>query len=344
MRNKENILERVPDSFAVYLDQYDWPSAYRVEMEESGMNNTTRMVYCGHERYVLRVYDNHKDHAKVQLEHTVLRELAKQKASILIPVPVMNRSGHTVTAAPDGKLAALYRYIEGKRPMPALDQHVAGLGQASGRLVDALSRLSIHLTPVYSAYYELGDNYGYLTEDKLEAALLNSSSLQQLQPIRKRLSVERTHLIRSYDRLKAMPHQWIHGDIVFTNAIAQGERVIGLLDFEFCTRDLRAMELAVVLPEFIHEDLEQTLHKMELFIAGYGIHAKLTGPELELLPDLIKLRMLDVYLHFAGRLLEGLDDAAVWEGQIKRAAYVCDWVNQHRERLGRLFQVHLLGG
>jgi homoserine kinase type II len=67
----------------------------------------------------------------------------------------------------------------------------------------------------------------------------------------------------------------------------------------------------------------------------------LSGEELNLLPELVKLRMMDVFLHFAGRLLEGLDAEEVWEGQIRRASFVIAWLDEHRGRLDALFDRYL---
>jgi Ser/Thr protein kinase RdoA (MazF antagonist) len=41
--------------------------------------------------------------------------------------------------------------------------------------------------------------------------------------------------------------QVIHGDLHFLNVMVEGDKVSGLLDFEFCVYDWRVMELAVAL-------------------------------------------------------------------------------------------------
>ena len=42
------------------------------------------------------------------------------------------------------------------------------------------------------------------------------------------------------------PKQLIHGDLHYDNVLVEADKVSGLLDFEFCAYDWRAMELAVI--------------------------------------------------------------------------------------------------
>jgi Ser/Thr protein kinase RdoA (MazF antagonist) len=48
-----------------------------------------------------------------------------------------------------------------------------------------------------------------------------------------------------------------------------GDQVSGLLDFEFCAYDWRAMELAVALSKYVGEDAPLPL--INDFVAGYAV-------------------------------------------------------------------------
>lgn len=321
-----------------YLGQYDWPGPWEAYAAESGMNNTTRMITCGNARFVLRIYDNHKDNNKVLLEHAILAALAAAPPSgILVPMPVRNQAGGTVTIGPEDKLAALYHYIPGERTTAARPAHVTGLGIATGMLTQALARIEMPLQPIYQPYYQLEDEYCELGSDRLLVLAQENEQLYAQVPLLEHLQSERLAMAMLTPEMNRLPIQWIHGDLVFNNALASGDEVIGILDFEYCTQDLRAMELGVVLAEFIRPDPEHTLQQMKHFIDGYRKEVTLLPGEIALLPALIKLRMLDVWLHFAHRFMEGLDEAEVWSGQITRAAEVCQWVNTNEHKLLRLF-------
>lgn len=139
-----------------YLQQYKLAGDYEVMEEEGGKNNTTRMVYSGMERYVLRIYDNHKDIAKVRFEHQVLLELNAHTLDFEIPQPVRNIYGDTVSSGEEGKLAAVYAYLEGERPDRLRESHISGLGQACGNVSRALGSCICRISLIYAVLCAAG--------------------------------------------------------------------------------------------------------------------------------------------------------------------------------------------
>ncbi|QHW34548.1 phosphotransferase [Paenibacillus rhizovicinus] len=334
------MMNQTDGKYAVIVNRYAFPEPVRIEREDSGMNNTTRMIYAGDERYVLRVYENHRDEAIVSLEHAVLSELNKAGLSFRVPAPAANFDEATVTRTPEGKLAAVFSYIEGVRPAIAVASHIEGLGRAAGELTRKLGELHAlsAFKPVYQPYYEFEETHAAM---HVEAIRCLSSKLpltsEQEEKVESLLAA-RNRLTALIARFKELPRQWIHGDIVFANALAAGKSIVGLLDFEFCTVDARAMELAVVCAEFPCEDDALSLERISLLCKGFGSQFRLENEEIAALPDLIQLRMIDVWLHFAGRLAEGLDGEEVWIRQIERISFVCDWVERNRAQLHTAFQ------
>ena len=146
----------------------------------------------------------------------------------------------------------------------------------------------------------------------------------------------------SLGRLQALglPRQLVHADLHYDNVLcdeASGE-VTGLLDFEFCAFDWRAMELAVSLskyadrpddalgesrrplplsrfPLFLSSALslrlltpsDKLVEVFEQFAAGYGAHCRLQAREAEAMPALIALRVLSNVVYFVGRAAAGED-------------------------------------
>lgn len=66
----------------------------------------------------------------------------------------------------------------------------------------------------------------------------------------------------------------IHGDLHYDNVMVVGDDVSGLLDFEFCAYDWRAMELAVALSKWVCARESITGHNG----AGWG-HVGLSSME-----------------------------------------------------------------
>lgn len=140
---------------------------------------------------------------------------------------------------------------------------------------------------------------------------------------------------QSVERMLALnlPQQIIHGDLHYDNVLCDDETgdVTGLLDFEFCTRDWRAMEVAVCLSKYVGEDDPFPL--VDSFIDGYCEHGELTEEECRGLPDMINLRVLSNCVYFVGRALSGQDTIASLTTRADMYAQRVLWVNDNKDRI-----------
>lgn len=324
---------RVHTEFDTYLERYTLEAPCEVEHKESGMNNTTRMIKSGSGRYVLRIYNNHKDADIARLEHEVLEQLSRQALPFQVPEPVRNKLGETVSVAEDGTLSALFRYIEGERPSAGNPAQILSLGRTAAQLTCALSRIAPIGKPLYSPYYELESTYSEMDE----AAFLRLSGRSEELKARRagfdRLHAERRRLLAECEALSRLPKQWIHGDLVLNNTVVRGDEIAGVLDFEFTTVDVRPMELAVIAADLIKAENPSFAEKVKTLLRGYLQSFPLPEEELVSLPLLMKLRFLDVALHFAVRLRDGLDGSDVLCGIIDSSDYGCCWINEHWEEM-----------
>lgn len=327
---------------APLIDQYPFHAEWTIVPGDSGMNNTTLMIKAGDERFVLRVYNNHRDAEIVSLEHQVLTALDKQQSEFQVPVPVRNRAGETVSRTQDGALAAMYRYIPGVRPTAHNKEHIRSLGETAAKLSNALAALTITQKPIYDPYYLLEETYSPLIMEELPVIMQSSELLTARAELAAAIAKQLKRLSDVLIALKELPHQWIHGDLNLSNTVAEGDSIIGVLDFEFCTVDVRAMEAVVALIDFLKGEESETWENIRLFCEGYGRVGTLTPAEADALPLLIKLRALDVYLHFANRYKEGLDEAALLAGFVDQTFRICKWVDENEEQLLALFRRELL--
>ncbi|MGO4106071.1 phosphotransferase [Paenibacillus sp. YAF4_2] len=328
-------------AIAALIEQYQLDSDWMIVPGESGMNNTTRMIKAGVERYVLRIYNNHRNRDIVKLEHHVLHALQEQELGFQIPVPVWNHSGETISQCEDGALAAMYRYIPGERPQAVHKAHIQSLGQIAARLSKALGKLSIQQAPIYDPYYLIEETYSSLIQE-LPMIIQSSEKFVKRADKAAVIMTQLKGLSVKMRELRGLPHQWIHGDLNFSNTVAEGDSIIGVLDFEFCTIDVRPMELVVALIDFFKGEDSDIWNSIQLFCEGYGPEGSLTQEELEALPLLIKLRVLDVFLHFTNRYKEGLDEADILAGFIDQTCRICDWVDSNEKQLLELFQSKLM--
>lgn len=307
-----------------------WPHGeWTVTEGPSGWNNTTRYVQAEGRKWVLRVYA-HGDEDKVGFEHAVLRALNGLALPFAVPDPVTLDGGRTFVRLSDGadRLACLFPYREGDRPHDRDPDVARAIGVASAHLTEALAALTVDGMPEYPPYYELDSAHPLCTPERVAAFCAAppepfAAEAGRLRAIGQALAGIRAAL----PGFREMPHQLIHGDINASNLL--GDRTISaVLDFEFCTRDARAMEVAVIVTGFLaeteegaqsggEEEASADLALIEAMLRGFGSRLTISREEAEAIPLLASLRKLDVFLHFLGRYWDGVDGAEVVLTQLR---------------------------
>lgn len=332
-REAMNDMEQLADH---YFPSGNW---HMVE-GKGGMNNTTMFIDHASQRYVLRRYETHREPDKVRYEHEVLFTLPEVLTDLAIPKPVRDQNGNTIyVAEPNqqpgeqgGRLAALFHYMDGSNPELVTDEQLFQFGKTAGRLSAALSQIDIDLHPVYPPYYRLGQSYPLCSPGRLEAFCANPPEdfaciRETLNRIGERLGEQLVRIAR----LASLPHQLIHGDLNASNMLqAEDGQITAILDFEFVTRDLRAMEPAVCLSDML-TSMEWSAgdeRRCTAFLKGYASVVQLTEAEAVRLPLLILLRRMDVFMHFLSRYFEGIDQADVVISQAKRLDEGLNWYKQ----------------
>ncbi len=307
--------------FDQILRRYFASGEWKVEEGQSGWNNTTRFVEADGHRWVLRVYETHKDTGKIRFEHEILLALCELSLPFQIPVPIRCDDGSTLVRLADGteRLACLFAYIEGRRPEEGSKEIAHALGAATGYLSKALGGLKVSGAPMYPPYYEMDSAHPLCTPDIVVKFCFTPPVEFQEEAVALRMIGEAIEKFRGYlPQFRSLPHQLIHGDINHSNSLVsrsdeREDRIAAILDFEFCTVDLRVMELAVIVSGFLTG--ENAMDNVEYFLSGVGQQLRLERAEVEAIPLLVQLRILDVFLHFLGRYLDGVDGEDVLREQ-----------------------------
>ncbi|MFC0213349.1 phosphotransferase [Paenibacillus chartarius] len=387
----------------------DGTPARVLELAGGGKNNTTRIIEAGPERtrYVLRVYETHRDEAKLAFEHAVLlalAELRREEAGPAVsggagragcggsedgagsggmglaesmsgsrtggvsgpagmrlqtPVPQRLPDGATFARVPAGegsadKLAALFSYTEGVNPALVSEAQLESFGRAVGLLSERLQRVRVPLQPAYRPYYELEHTHPLCPPHSVAAFCAEPPAA--FRPLGAELLAIRDRLRQAGEALpglRRLPHALVHGDLNASNVLADADgEIVAVLDFEFVTRDLRVMELAVCLSDVLDADEPggadersagarvPARPRVEALLRGYG--ARLTAAEVEALPLLVLLRRLDVFIHFLGRYWDGVDTEAMVREQIASAASHIGWLDRHTGQLMELCRRYVL--
>jgi Ser/Thr protein kinase RdoA (MazF antagonist) len=289
---------------------------------KGGWNNTTYFVQEGPKQAVVRIYNTHQDIEKIKFEHHVLKLLGQQTYRFQVPQPLTAFNGETVVQVPDGsgRYACLFEYIEGVSmgEHPALLPKV--LGEATGELSLALSQIKLERLPVYPPYYELKQAYPLCTNETLLSFCYNPPApLRDVQHSLAEIYEAYQLVIVQLDKLRNLPHQLVHGDLNHSNLLSEQGQVKAWLDFEFCTRDIRVMEIAVLLADLLGdgEGKASEQNNVEQFCLGFRQYVQLEEEEIKVIPLLILLRKVDVFLHFTSRYLEQIDPPSVLSQQAK---------------------------
>jgi homoserine kinase type II len=255
------------------LARYFPAGGWKIEVGASGWNNTTRFIECGGQRYVLRIYETHRDEEKVNFEHAILLALSTMSLAFGTPQPVRARDGDTVVRTEDGKLAALFRYLEGFTPSLESSAQLRSFGRAAGQLSSVIAQVRVERKPVYRPYYEIENIHPLCTPEKIvHFCMTPTEEFIKYKAALRRIGEQFVAFQAQIPMLQRLPHQLVHGDLNASNMLINTDgEVSAILDFEFVTWDLRVMELAVCISDLIvpDQDERQLWANIDSFLGGY---------------------------------------------------------------------------
>jgi homoserine kinase type II len=306
---------------------------WRAEPLTRGTNNLVQRVETPLGAYVLRVYSNTTDAARLRFERGVLAQLAELRLPFALPTPLPTLDGAYLTETEQGRaLATLTPYIPGQPPdRDNLDQATAA-GEALGQLTIAMASCVIPAEGVnWRSSGDLARCHPLVPDPPAAFAELPLSDEK-----RRRLISSYAWLIeRIPDLYATLPRQLAHEDMAPSNLLMEGTLVTGILDFEFCSLDLRAMDLAVALTWWPvrHYGTGAEWPIIAALARGYARHITLTDGEIAALPTLFRLRAYTSLIHRLGRSRQGLSTPEEALDRAEAAIDREDWVHSNHVRL-----------
>ncbi len=293
------------------------PNSAVAPLNRGGYNNHLFDVQGGDRHYVLRIYGNHSKPNLIAHELGVLWQVGQSALPFVVPVPVLTKTGQMcalMNLQGQRALAVLLPFIEGENP------ETRDLAQTEA-VGEALAQLLIALMPIQPGEAHTSAGYGDLSKlhplvpDPWEAAnclpaTVPKSKKHRLNAILDLLHERRAHIGR-------LPQQLTHGDVIPGNILADGAKVTGIIDFEFCTMNPRAVDLACAVDSWTYGALNSGREwpVIAALCRGYARYGSLNADEIECIPALLLLRNCVVLLHIIGQFVGGkspLVDVDLW--------------------------------
>lgn len=290
--------------------------------------------------YILRVYRNHADVARVHHELAVLTALRDVPLPFAVPTPLATRAGALVHQLPveedgvlSGALIVLWTELAGTHPDPADEGQAEAAGAALALLDLALAAIDPatlpgRATPALNELRRRVSAPADIEDDLLQLPLPAHDTVELLRL----LHVVEAQVPRLYSHL---PQQLIHADFDPSQVLMDSARVTGIIDFEFSNYDLRLADLVVPLAAW-PRDLFGTGDEWSLLEAlgrGYTAHLLLLPDEVQALPLLLRVRAIGGLLRDATWHRQGRVSAA---RVLERAADTLErerWLQRNAPRL-----------
>ncbi len=311
---------------------------YSVSPSQGGANNIMQYLHdpIGEVSYILRIYNNGNDSERVRYEHEILSLLRQFKLSFRIPTPILalNNSPHVLLS--NGAEASIFELIPGYLPKLT---HIRQIGKAAGELNTALANIQPYSPSPNPPYYDLYSVHHAITRD-LFLVTMRSSEFDSVKEEVNKLLQEIAEMEMTLENLLEMnlPKQLIHGDLHYDNVLILDGSISGVLDFEFCAMDWRAMELAICLSKYAGE--KEALQYFSDFIGGYFEYGVLNPFEMKVVPDLIILRIISNAVYFVGRFIAKEDTISTISN--KCATYIAriQWIKANRDVIVTMIENH----
>ena len=285
-----------PEQLAAWLTQHNVGTLLDLRGISAGIENTNYFVDTTAGRYVLTLFEK-LTAAELPFYLNLMAHLADRGIPSARPVPDLDGN---LLGALNGKPAALVSFLPGKDVDHPTEAHCASVGTMLARI--HLAGLSYHATmdnPRGLSWWRAvtPQIVGFL--DASDAALLREEVDFQTR-----------------QQFGDLPRGAIHADLFRDNALFEGERISGVIDFYFACTDALAYDLAIGVNDWCVDAAGRVeTARSTALLAGYQKIRPLRPPELESWATVLRAaalrfwisRLYDLHLPRPGELTHAKD-------------------------------------
>lgn len=318
------------------LEEWSFLGAATVQPQNrQGASNTTYMVDAKAGKFILKLYGDSTLTTQMRYEHSLLAYLQKADLSFAVPAPVPANSGETLVLVKRNdtlQRVALLPLLSGQPADRHNPRHARAAGQALGELhrvqtgFDPEGQLAQlpswgdlnHIHPLVTDPLEVPQSLA-LTPNKLARLVKTLTEVLEAQP----------HLYTT------LPVQTIHADYLSPHVLLEENRVIGVLDFEFATKDLRLWDYICGLDHFALFPWKEEPHwqLVQAFSAGYSEQVSLTRREAEAMTMAWRLQRASSIVYWTGWLREGKVSYQSVVKAVTETLLLEDWFSDNATKL-----------
>jgi homoserine kinase type II len=291
----------VPAELARVLDHYALGELRAAQRTECGFVNDNWIIATDRGRFFLK--RRHRDlrrPAVIRAQHALMLRL--QRVGFPIPAVVPTTRDETLLIS-EGQFYEIHEYIEGE---PYDHHRSAHLDEAA--LMLGRFHLSVQgFAP--EVLCDLGELYGPLLLKRALTNILDVCLLDRgrdLAPLIRQLDVHIAELSERFDSHGTLPCVVIHGDYYAGNLLFDGDRIIGVVDYDKVRWQPRVVELAEALIYFASHRPGHLKHlvypgfldwaRFVQFLNSYSRIAVLDETEVCALPDYVRCIWLQISL------------------------------------------------
>lgn len=311
-----------------------WPVGppLRLEPIAMGTNNRSYLVKTDRHTYVLKSYRNRPSQDRLGFEHELLDALQELNLPFAIPVTIPAKSGD-IRVRLHGDHVSLFNVIPGRPAKFGCLSITYQCGEALAILDDALNTVTLapstHIPMTFGDFSTIHPLIPNL-QGAIEGALADYTLAREVCLIMSMVSKQWPYLTDGWST------QIIHSDFYPTNTMMDSGIVTGILDFEFAGLGYRAMDFSTGLSAFSIKDWnndECFWPLLESFARGYMHRSPLPEQHLSAMPVLILMRELISFVHWLGRLEQGLTTRVDIADRAHRVVAVDAWIQRNQDQL-----------
>lgn len=327
------------DSLEEIIAHYFHNQDVKTESVPFGLTNTTVFVSVNDQKFVVRMYDRYtKSVQSLKLEMNITSFLERLQLSFEIPRFLPTLNGEAFVTLQDGTLGACVTYIQGSAPALLTLKDARTFGSVVGELSVKLNKYKKpdNLNFGEIPFIDMYRIHPLVNKESVES-FWNNPPFQITDEQKNSYHIAIASVKEQLEALKLLPRQYVHHDLLVFNLLATGEKITGVLDFDFMAYDIAFLEFAISFNHVLQES-KGSLHMAAAFIDGYSEFRSFTKDELRQLRTLTRLYHVVVLHIYIGQYIAGKDIHMAFLYIINQLIERDYWLNMNLDKLEQKFE------